>query len=145
LCHIKCIFYEGIKMKIRVVSSKDEINTLNPNEKIIHLAFRPSNQDIFSLVIRCPQVKALHVPSSYKRTISDSVKMYLKMQGIELIEGDVWGHRKDINEYYEISQDLFDRMNKWRTDGMPEADIIEKLRRESRLSPDLISFLVKNK
>lgn len=142
--HIKCIFDEGIKMKIRIVSSRDEINTLNPNEKIIHLAFRPSNQDIFSLVIRCPQVKALHVPSSYKRTISDSVKMYLKMQGIQLIEGDVWGHRKDINEYYEISQDLFDRLEKWRTDGMPEADIIEKLKRETRLSPDLISFLVKN-
>lgn len=132
-------------MKIRVVSSRDEINTLNPNEKIIHLAFRPSNKDIFSLVIRCPQVKALHVPSSYKRTISDSVKMYLKMQGIQLIEGDVWGHRKDINEYYEISPDIFDRLNKWRTDGMPETDIIEKLKRETRLSPDLISFLVKNK
>jgi len=130
-------------MKIRVVSSRDEINTLNPSETIFHIAFRPSNQDIFSLVIRCPHVKALQIPSSYKRTISDSVKMYLKMQGIQLIEGDVWGHRKDINEYYEISQDLFDRLEKWRTDGMPETDIIEKLRRESRLSPDLISFLVK--
>ena len=144
MCRVNYIFDEGIKMKIRIVSSRDEINTLNPNEKIIHLAFRPSNQDIFSLVIRCPQVKALHVPSSYKRTISDSVKMYLKMQGIQLIEGDVWGHRKDINEYYEISQDIFDRLNKWRTDGMPETDIIEKLKRETRLSPDLISFLVKN-
>lgn len=132
-------------MKIRVVSSKDEINSLDPNEKIVHLAFRPSNQDIFSLVIRCPHVKALHIPSSYKRTISDSAKMYLNMQGIELIEGDVWGHRKDINEYYEISQDFFDRFQKWRKDGMPEQDIIEKLKRESRLSPDLISFLVKNK
>jgi hypothetical protein len=132
-------------MKIRVVSSKDEINSLDPNEKIVHLAFRPSNQDIFSLVIRCPHVKALHIPSSYKRTISDSAKMYLNMQGIELIEGDVWGHRKDINEYYEIPKDFFDRLQKWRKDGMPEQDIIEKLKRESRLSPDLISFLVKNK
>ncbi len=132
-------------MKIRVVSSKDEINTLDPNEKIVHLAFRPSNQDIFSLVIRCPQVKALHIPSSYKKTISDSVKMYLNMQGIELIEGDVWGHRKDINEYYEIPKDFFERLQKCRKDGMPEQDIIEKLNRETRLSPDLISFLVKNK
>jgi len=131
-------------MKIRIVSSRDEINTLDPTEKIFHIAFRPSNQDIFSIVIRCPHVKALQIPSSYKRTISDSAKMYLKMQGIELIEGDVWGHRKDINEYYEISHDLFDRLQKWRKDGMPDQDIIEKLKRESRLSPDLISFLVKN-
>lgn len=131
-------------MKIRIVSSRDEINTLNPNEKIFHIAFRPSNQDIFSLVIRCPNVKALHVASSYKRTISDSTKMYLKMQGIELIEGDVWGHRKDINEYYEIPQKFFDQLQKLRTDRMQAMDIIEKLKRETRLSPDLISFLVKN-
>ncbi len=131
-------------MKIRVVSSRDEINTLNPNEKIVHLAFRPSNQDIFSLVIRCPEVKALHIPSSYMRTVSSSIKMYLKMQGIELIEGDVWGHRKDINEYYEIPQEVFDRLKQWRTDKMQEKDIIEKLTRETRLGPDFVSFLVKN-
>jgi hypothetical protein len=90
-------------MKIRVVSSKDDINTLNPEEKIVHLAFRPSNENIFSLVIRCPEVKVIHIPGSYMKTVSSSILMYLKMQGIELIEGDVWGHRKDINEYYEIS------------------------------------------
>jgi hypothetical protein len=131
-------------MKIRVVSSKDEINTLDPKEEIVHLAFRPSNQDIFSLVIRCPKVKALHVPSSYMRTVSSSTKMYLKMQGIGLIEGDVWGHRKDINEYYEIPQEVFDRLKQYHMDKMPEQDIIEKLTRESRLGSDLIAFLVKN-
>ncbi|WP_370574193.1 DUF1699 family protein [Methanomethylovorans sp.] len=131
-------------MKIRVVSSRDEINTLNPNEKIVHLAFRPSNQDIFSLVIRCPEVKSLHIPSSYMRTVSRSTKIYLKMQGIELIEGDVWGHRKDINEYYEIPQEVFDRLKQWRTDKMQEKDIIEKLTRETRMGPDFVSFIVKN-
>jgi Protein of unknown function (DUF1699) len=35
-------------MKIRVISSREEISTLNPNERIVHLTFRPSNQDIFA-------------------------------------------------------------------------------------------------
>ncbi len=131
-------------MKIRVVSSKDEINILNPNEKIVHFAFRPSNQNIFSLVMRCPQVKALHIPGSYLKTISGSTRMFLKMQGIDLLEGDVWGHRKDINEYYEVPQQFFERLEKLSTDEMPEKDIIEKLSRETRLSSDLISFIVKN-
>lgn len=131
-------------MKIRVVSSRDEINTLGPQEAIVHLAFRPSNQDIFSLVMRCPQVKSIHIPSSYMRTVSSSARMYLKMQGIELIEGDVWGHRKDINEYYEISQRVFEHIKQYRSEGMSEADIIEKLTRETRLSQGLISFLVRN-
>jgi len=42
------------------------------------------------------------IPISYKKTISKSTLMFLEMQGIELLEGDVWGHRKDINEFYEI-------------------------------------------
>ncbi|AGB49626.1 Protein of unknown function (DUF1699) [Methanomethylovorans hollandica DSM 15978] len=131
-------------MKIRVVSSKDEINTLDPEEKIVHLAFRPSNQDIFSLVMRCPKIKAIHIPSSYIRTISSSARMYLKMQAIELLEGDVWGHRKDINEYYEISQRVFDHIKQYKSEGMPEVDLVEKLRRETKMSPELISFLAKN-
>jgi hypothetical protein len=131
-------------MKIRVVSSKEEINSLSPNEEIVHFAFRPSNTDIFSLIMKCPQVKALHIPNSYKRTISNSAIMYLKMQDIELLEGEVWGHRKDINEYSEISQSVYDRIKEYRQSGIKEEDIIEKLTRETRLGTDFISFLVKN-
>lgn len=131
-------------MKIRVVSSKEEINALSPNEEIVHLAFRPSSTDVLSLVMKCPKIKALHIPSSYKRTISNSVKIYLKMQGIELLEGDVWGHRKDINEYSEVSQSVYERIDQYHESGMSEDDIIGKLVRETRLSPDFISFLVKN-
>ncbi len=131
-------------MKIRIVSSKEEIDALSPNEEIVHLAFRPSNTDIFSLIMKCPGVKALHIPTSYKRTISTSATMYLKMQGIELLEGDVWGHRKDINEYSEVSPNVYDRIKQYRLDGMQEEDIADKMIRETRLSPDFISFLIKN-
>ncbi len=130
-------------MKIRVVSSKEEIETLSNDEEIVHLAFRPSNKDIFSLVIKCPNVKALHIPSSYKRTISGSAKMYLSMQGIDLLEGDVWGHRKDINEYSEVSKSVFDRIKDFRSEGLSEEDIADKMARETRLGPDFIEFIMK--
>jgi len=132
-------------MKIRVVSSKEEINTLNPNEEMVHLAFRPSNTDILALIMKCPNIKAVHIPSSYRRTISNSVTMYLKMKGVELLEGDVWGHRKDINEYSEVSPSVYERIDQYQKNGMSEKDIVEKLVRETRLSPDFISFLVKNR
>ncbi len=134
---------EVTKMKIRVVSSKEEIQSLSENEEIVHLAFRPSNTDIFSLVVKCPSVKALHIPSSYKKTISKSAKMYLEMQGINLLEGDVWGHRKDINEYSEVSQSVYDRIKDYRNEGLSEEEINEKMVRETRLSPDFIEFLMK--
>jgi len=54
-------------MKIRILSSKDEIETIG-NEEIVHFAFRPSNVDILSLIKSCPKLKAIHVPNSYKKT-----------------------------------------------------------------------------
>ncbi|MBC7085298.1 MAG: DUF1699 family protein [Methanomethylovorans sp.] len=130
-------------MKIRVVSSKKEINSLSPHEEMVHLAFRPSNTDILTLIMKCPKVKAIHIPNSYKKTISNSVKMFLQMKDIELLEGDVWGHRKDINEYSEVSRSVYDRIDQYLKNGISENDIIEKLTRETRLSPDFVSFLIK--
>jgi hypothetical protein len=132
-------------MRIRVVSSKEEINSLGTGEKIIHLAFRPSNKDIFALVQACPNVKAIHVPSSYIKTISNSTRMFLDMQGISLLEGDVWGHRKDINEYSEVKPAVFDRMEELKSQGLSETDVLNRLGRETRLSKDLLKFLLKEK
>ena len=72
-------------MKIRVVSSREEICKLNPNEKAVHIAFRPSNEDIFGLIETCPKVEVIQLPQSYMRTVSKSVQMFLDMQRIKLI------------------------------------------------------------
>jgi hypothetical protein len=132
-------------MRIRVVSSKEEIESLSKGEKIIHLAFRPSNKDIFNLVKQSSDVKAIHIPVSYLKTISDSTKMFLEMQGISLLKGDVWGHRKDINEYSEIKPEVFDRIKDLQKDGLSEADILNRMERDSGLSKDLLQFIMKGK
>lgn len=132
-------------MRIRVVSSKEEINSLGSSEKIIHLAFRPSNKDIFSLVQACSNVKAIHIPSSYIKTISNSTRIFLEMQDISLLEGDVWGHRKDINEYSEIKPEVFERMQELKASGLSEQAVLDRLGRETRLSKDLLKFLIKEK
>ncbi|KAF5424991.1 Protein of unknown function (DUF1699) [Candidatus Methanomarinus sp.] len=129
-------------MKIRVVSSKDEIDSLDIQEEMVHLTFRPSNKDIMILVNKCPNLKAIHVASSFMKTISESTKMFLKMQDISLLEGDVWGHRKDINEYYEINPAFFDKVKTFKSEGLSDSEIISRLERESRLDKDLIKFLI---
>jgi hypothetical protein len=131
-------------MKIRVVSLKDEITSLNSDEQIVHLAFRPSDKDIFALVKTCPRIKAIHIPGSYQKTVSKSIKMFLEIQNIKLLEGDVWGHRKDINEYYEIKKSVIDRINDLKNEGMNEKEIVKKMKKETRLSDDLIKFLIKS-
>ncbi len=134
-----------ITMKIRIISSRDEISSLSKSEKIVHIAFRPSNKDIFALVQACPSVRAIHIPGSYIRTISNSTRMFLDMQGIALLEGDVWGHRKDINEYSEIKPEVLDRVQELKKEGLSESDLIGRLGRETGLSRDLLKFLLKEK
>jgi len=129
-------------MKIRVVSSSEEISTLNPNERIVHLAFRPSNKDIFGLVEACPKTEVIQLPKSYKSTVSKSIEMFLEMQKIQLIEGEVWGHRKDLNEYSNIPASVIERIKELKSEGTPVERIGERVSRESKLSPEMVAYIL---
>jgi hypothetical protein len=129
-------------MKIRVVSSRKEIFTLNPKERIVHLAFRPSNKDIFSMVEKCPKVEVIQLPKSYRRTVSKSIKMFLEMQRIQLIEGDFWGHRKDINEYYSVPSSVIEKIRELKSEGTPAERIEKKVSRESKLNPEIVAYIL---
>ena len=129
-------------MRIRVVSSREEIFTLNPNERIVHLAFRPSNKDIFGLVETCPKVEVIQLPKSYMRTVSKSIEMFLQMQRVQLIEGDVWGHRKDINEYYAIPSSVIEKIKEMKIEGKTTEEIEKKVSRESKLNPEMIGYIM---
>lgn len=132
-------------MKIRVVSSRDEIISLNPNERVVHLAFRPSNKDIFLLVETCPRLEVIQLPKSYKRTVSKSIEMFLDMQKVQLIEGDVWGHRKDINEYYNVSSSVIEKIKEMKAEGIPAEEISEKVGRESKLNSRMVMYILSKK
>jgi len=129
-------------MRIRVVSSREEIFTLNPNERVVHLAFRPSNKDIFALIETCPKIEVIQLPKSYRRTVSKSIEMFLEMQRIQLIEGDVWGHRKDINEYYSIPSSVIEKIRELKSEGTPAERIEEKVSRESKLNPEMVAYIL---
>jgi hypothetical protein len=129
-------------MKIRVVSSREEIITLNPNERIVHLAFRPSNTNIFGLVETCPKIEVVQLPQSYRRTVSKSIEMFLEMQRIQLIEGDVWGHRKDLNEYYDVPSSVIERIKAMKNEGKSTEDIEEEVSRKTRLNPEMVAYIL---
>jgi hypothetical protein len=130
-------------VRLRVVSSKSEIDDLNKNEQMVHLAFRASNTDVFRLLQKCPRIRAIQVPASYRKTLSRASEMFLMMQGIELIEGDVWGHRKDINEYYTIDENILRRIDQLRAYGINTNEIANTVSKETKLSPELVKYVIK--
>ena len=132
-------------MRIRVVSSKDEISELSPNERIVHLAFRPSNVDFLDLMRSCPRLRAVQVPPSYHKTMSKAIKLFLDMQGIDLLEGDVWGHRKDIDEYYVVDEEAIEEIGALIKQGESIEDASAAIQRRTRLAPDLIRYIARSK
>jgi hypothetical protein len=36
--------------------------------------------------------------------LAKAIHVFREMQGIELLQGDVWGHRKDLDEYFTIEE-----------------------------------------
>ena len=132
-------------MRLRVVSARNEIANLNPNEKMIHLAFRASNVDYLNLMKRCPRLRLIQVPPSYKKTMSDAMKVFMDMQGVELLQGDVWGHRKDLDEYYTVEDATLNEIRSLAASGANMDDVAAQIQKTARIGPELIKYIAKTK
>jgi hypothetical protein len=132
-------------MRLRVVSSKNEISDLNPNEKMVHLAFRASNVDFLNLMQKCPRLRMIQVPPSYRKTMSNAIQVFLDMQGIELLEGDVWGHRKDLDEYFTVDETTMEEIRKMAEGGSNLDEVASSIQKKARLGQDLIKYIAKTK
>ena len=132
-------------MRIRVISSRNEIQNLNPNEKMVHLAFRASNVDYLNLMQRCPRMRMIQVPPSYRKTMSNAIQVFLDMQGIEMLEGDVWGHRKDLDEYFTIEDATIDEIHSLADSGASMDNVANQVQKRARIGPDLIKYIAKTK
>ncbi len=127
-------------MRLRVVSQRTEIPNLNPNEKNVHLAFRASNVDFLNLMQRCPRLRTIQAPHSYQKTMSNAIQVFLEMQGIELLEGDVWGHRKDLDEYYTVEDATIEEIRTLAATGVTADDMANQIQKKSKLGADLIKY-----
>jgi hypothetical protein len=128
-------------MRIRIISSRKEIASLKPNEKAVHMAFRASNVDYLNLLQKVPRLQMIQAPPSYMKTMSKAVEVFLEMQGVKLIEGDVWGHRRDLDEYFTIEDATIEEIHALVDSGSSIDDVAEKVQRKAKISPDLIKFI----
>ena len=132
-------------MRLRVVSARSEIPNLNQNEKMIHMAFRASNVDFLNLMQRCPRLRLIQVPPSYRRTMSDAIRVFMDMQGIELLQGDVWGHRKDLDEYFTVEDATLNEIRSLAASGANMDDVTTQIQKTARIGSELVKYIAKTK
>ena len=132
-------------MRLRVISARNEIPNLNPNEKTVHLAFRASNVDFLNLMQKCPRLRMIQVPPSYYKTMSSAIQVFLDMQGIEMLQGDVWGHRKDLDEYFTVEDATLAEIRSLAASGATMDDVTDQIQKKARISPEFIKYIAKTK
>ena len=128
-------------MKIRIISSREEINSIRPNEKAVHLAFRASNVDFLYLLQKVPRLQMIQVPPSYMKTMSKAIEVFLEMQGVKLLQGDVWGHRKDIDEYFTVPDEALNAIKSMNKEGTAPEMIAKEVQKTTKLGSELIKYI----
>jgi hypothetical protein len=132
-------------MRLRVISSRNEISSLNPNEKAVHMAFRASNVDFLNLMQKCPRLRIIQVPPSYRKTMSNAIQVFLEMQGIDMLEGDVWGHRKDLDEYFTVDDSTLEEIRALVAGGASADEVADQIQKKARIGSELIKYIAKSK
>ena len=77
--------------------------------------------------------------------LAKAIHVFLEMQGIELLQGDVWGHRKDLDEYFNVEDATIEEIRSLAASGASMDDVKDKIQQKTRLNTDLIKFIAKNK
>jgi len=130
-------------MKLRVISSREEIESIRPNEKMVHLAFRASNVDFLNLMQKTPRLQLVQIPPSYMKTMSKAIGVFLEMQGVKLLEGDVWGHRKDLDEYFTIPDEALSAIRSMNEKGVAPEEMAKEVQKTAKLGTDLVKYIAK--
>jgi len=77
--------------------------------------------------------------------MSKAMKLFLEMQGIDLLKGDVWGHRKDIDEYFVVDENAIEKIGDLISKGESIDDATTQIKMRTRLAPDLIKYIARSK
>jgi hypothetical protein len=101
--------------------------------------------DFLNLLQRVPRLQMIQVPPSYMKTMSKSIGVFLEMQGVKFIEGDVWGHRKDLDEYFTVTDETLNAIKSMTKAGSPPEDIAKKVQQTTKLGTELKSISQKQR
>jgi cobalamin biosynthesis Mg chelatase CobN len=64
------------------------------------------------------------------------------MQRIQLLEGDVWGHRKDLNEYYDVPSSFVEIIKAMKNEGKSREDIEREVSRKTKMNPEMVAYIL---
>jgi len=130
-------------MQIRVVNSRAEIATVDPEERVFHLTFPLTTVALLDLMQRCPSLEAIQVPPFQFRNMFKSSRYFLEARGVTFFEGTIQGYRSDTGAHYTIDDAfILQRAGELRAEGLDSGEIVAKVAEEAGVSPGLVGFVL---
>lgn len=129
-------------MRLRIVGGRNEIPKLNPDEKMIHLDFKATNVDILNLMQRCPRLRMIHVTPIYRKAMSDALQIFLSMQGIDLLEGDVCDDKNNFDGYFAVDDKVLEEIRAMAAAGLSMNEVVAQVQKNTKISADLVRYIM---
>ncbi len=73
------------------------------------------------------------------------IKFLLEMQGVEMPEGGVWGHRNDLDEYYTVDGTTWEEIRAIAASNASVDNVADQTQKKARIGPDPIKYIAKSK
>jgi hypothetical protein len=68
--------------------------------------------------------------------------MFLEMQRIQLIEGEIGGHRKDISSYYSIPSSVIEKVREMKIERKSTEAIEKEVSKRTKLNPEMVAYIL---
>jgi len=130
-------------MQIRVVNSRAEIATVDPEERVVYLATHPVALALLELIKRCPHLEAVELSPSRYRNMCKSSWGLLEAHGVKIFEGTVQRRRTDRTGYFTVDERAIrQRAEELRARGLDSGEFVAKAAEEAGVSAGPVGFIL---
>ncbi|VVB67868.1 Uncharacterised protein [uncultured archaeon] len=83
----------------------------------------------------------IQLPPSYLKTMSKAIGVFLEMQDVKLLEGDVWGHRRDLDEYFTVPDEALRAIKIMNEEGLAPEEMAKEVQKTVNLGTDPVKYI----
>lgn len=127
--------------RVRLVTTKEQLETISDKDKIIHLTFCPSYTNIETILNKSPELKALIIAESHWNRRSKALDLILNIAKINIIQiSSISTSSTSVCQYLEVPEHIIEKIQSQENLTQEQAHSI--LQEETEFPPNLIPFLV---
>lgn len=127
--------------RVRLVTTKEQLETISHKDKIINLTFCPSYTNIETILKKSPNIKALIIAESHWNRRSKALDIIINIAKIKIIQMSLINTiSTSVCQYVEVPEHIIEKIQSQENLTQEQAHSI--LQEETEFPSNLIPFLV---